>query len=164
MSIPTKLSEADFQKYVEPYLRKARRGYVSSIPLYKIFNYILYVLYTGCQWHMIPIENKEDEPTKKEISYQAIYYHFCKWCRDGSFKKLFAHSIEEIRELLDLSELNLDGTHTIAKKGVSMLNTRVERKQRPAIFYPLPKKEDTLSPRRRSLPVTITTVMSLNRI
>lgn len=164
MSIPTKLSEADFQKYVEPYLSKAKRGYVSSIPRYKIFNYILYVLYTGCQWHMIPIENKEDNPTKKEISYQAIYYHFCKWCRDGSFKKLFEHSIQEIRNLLNLSELNLDGTHTIAKKGASALNTNAEREQIPAIFYLSPKKGGISSLLPKSLPVTITTVMNLNRI
>ena len=79
MSIPTKLTEANFQKYIEPYLSKAKRGYVSRIPLYKIFNYILYVLYTGCQWHMLAIENKDDTPSEKEISYQAVYYHFRKW-------------------------------------------------------------------------------------
>ncbi len=54
MSIPVKLSESVFQKYIEPYLSKAKRGYTSKIPLYKIFNYILYVLYTGCQWQSLP--------------------------------------------------------------------------------------------------------------
>ena len=37
MSIPTALLEHDFQKFIEPYLSKAKRGYVSTIPLYKIF-------------------------------------------------------------------------------------------------------------------------------
>jgi transposase len=54
MSIPVKLSESAFQIYIEPHLSKALRGYVSKIPLYKIFNYILYVLYTGCQWQSLP--------------------------------------------------------------------------------------------------------------
>jgi len=30
--IPTNLTQAEFAKYVEPYLSKARRGYVCSIP------------------------------------------------------------------------------------------------------------------------------------
>jgi hypothetical protein len=51
MTIPTKVTEKQFQKYFEPHLSKAKRGYVSKIPLFKIFNYILNTLYTGCQWN-----------------------------------------------------------------------------------------------------------------
>jgi transposase len=58
------------------------------------------------------------EPTEeKEISYQAVYYHFRKWSRDGSFKKVHQSSIQTIKDELNLSEINLDGTQTIAKKG-----------------------------------------------
>jgi transposase len=121
MSIPVKLSEQVFKKYIEPHLTKAKRGYVCKIPLYKIFNYILYVLYTGCQWHALPIEpvctgrNKQNNQLEKEISYQAVYYHFRKWSRDGSLKKVFETSIKTIRESLNLSEINFDGSHTISK-------------------------------------------------
>ena len=115
--ITTKLTEAEFEKYVDPYLSKARRGYICSIPLHKVFNYILYFLYTGCQWKMIPVDSAPDNPEKPEISWQAVYHHFRKWCNDGSLKKLWNESTQSIRFLLNLSELNFDGTHTIAKKG-----------------------------------------------
>jgi transposase len=54
---------------------------------------------------------------KKEISWQAVYYHWQKWSADGSLKRVWQHSIETIRSDLDLSQLNLDGSHAIAKKG-----------------------------------------------
>jgi transposase len=129
MAIPTKLNKIQFEKYVEPYLSKAKRGYVCKISLFKVFNYILYLLATGCQWKQLPIETVNNlkrsknsmiiiEPTdKKEISYQAIYYHFRKWSRDGSLKKVYENSIHTIKDILNLSEINIDGSHTIAKKG-----------------------------------------------
>jgi transposase len=46
-----------------------------------------------------------------------VYYHFRKWSRDGSLRRVWRESIAAIRHLLDLSELNLDGSHAIAKKG-----------------------------------------------
>jgi len=54
---------------------------------------------------------------KKEISWQAVYYHWQKWNADGSLKRVWQQSIETIRDELDLSQLNLDGSHAIAKKG-----------------------------------------------
>jgi len=129
MTIPVKLSEPQFKKYIEPYLSKAKRGYVCKIPLFKIFNYILYFLSTGCQWKQLPIDTVNNlkrsensmiifEPTEeKEISYQAVYHHFRKWSRDGSFRRVYENSIRKIRGKLNLSEIIIDGTHTIAKKG-----------------------------------------------
>lgn len=54
---------------------------------------------------------------KKEISWQAVYYHFQKWSADGSLERVWQHSLQVIRPDLDLSQLNLDGSHAIAKKG-----------------------------------------------
>lgn len=54
---------------------------------------------------------------KKEISWQAVYYHFRKWSADGSLKRVWQASIHAIRAQLNLSQLNLDGSHTLAKKG-----------------------------------------------
>jgi len=54
---------------------------------------------------------------KKEISYYAVYHHFRKWSKDGSLEKVWMGSILTILSDLDLSELNLDGSHAIAKKG-----------------------------------------------
>jgi transposase len=54
---------------------------------------------------------------KKENSWQAVYYHFQKWSADGSLERVWEHSIATIDQDLDLSQLNLDGSHAIAKKG-----------------------------------------------
>jgi transposase len=117
--IPTELTEAEFKEHIDPYLSKAKRGYVCKIPLYKVFNYILYLLYTGCQWKKLPIDPDPEDPSKREISHDAVYYHFRKWSKDGSLKEVWAHSIDVIKDRLNVSELSLDGSHTIAKKGGS---------------------------------------------
>lgn len=132
MKIPTHVTETQFHQFIEHHLTKAKRGYVSDVPLYKIFNYILYKLYTGCPWPALPIEKKDDG--QPEMSYQVPYYHFRKWSRDGSFQRLFEAGILAIKYELNLSALNLDGSHSVAKKGAKALPTKVERKQRPATF------------------------------
>jgi transposase len=128
-TIPTELTEAQFQKYVEPYLSKAKHGYVSEQPLYKIFTYLLYKLYSGCPWPALPIEKREDE--QPVMSYQVPYYHFRKWSNDGSLQRLCDAGIISIKYELNLSELNLDGSHTAAKKGAKASPTRDAKRPRP---------------------------------
>jgi transposase len=133
-TIPTHVTEKQFHQSIEPRLSKAKRGYVSEQPLYKIFNYILYKLYTGCQWEALPIEKTPDgQPI---MSYQVPYYHFRKWSKDGSLQRLFDASILSIHGELNLSELNLDGSHSAAKKGAKMSGIKAERKPKPVISYP----------------------------
>jgi len=61
------------------------------------------------------------------ITWQNVYYHYQKWSRDGSFKKLFETSKKHIVEQLALECLQIDGTHTPAKKGVKMLHGKQEK-------------------------------------
>jgi hypothetical protein len=65
-TIPISLTEKQFDAYVRPYLSTAKRGYESKIPLYKIFNYMLYRLHTGCQWERLPIDPDPNDPEKKK--------------------------------------------------------------------------------------------------
>jgi len=116
MTIPTHVTSMQFQKYLEPHLSKAKRGYVCKIPLFAVVNYILYFLHTGCQWKRLPIALNV-HTGRREISYQAIYYHFRKWSRDGSWHRAFEHSVRALTNDVNLSEIHLDGTHTLAKKG-----------------------------------------------
>ena len=117
MKIPTEVTEMQFQQHFDPHLSKAKRGYVSEQPRYKIFNYVLYKLYTGCQWPALPIEKTPDgQPI---MSYQVPYYHFRKWSTDGSLQRLFDASLISVRGELHLSELHLDGSHSVAKKGAN---------------------------------------------
>jgi len=65
-TIPVSLTEKQFNEHVNPYLSKAKRGFVCKIALYKVFNYILYRLHTGCQWARIAIDPDPRQPEKKK--------------------------------------------------------------------------------------------------
>jgi len=65
-TIPTSLTEKQFNQHVRPYISTAKRGFECKVPLYKVFNYILYRLYTGCQWKQLPIEPDGEHPEKKK--------------------------------------------------------------------------------------------------
>ena len=65
--IPTKLTEKQFRQHIDPYLSQAKRGFTCQIPRYKVFNYILYWLHTGCQWEEIPIAAVPGSGKKKSV-------------------------------------------------------------------------------------------------
>ena len=65
--IPTRLTHGQFQEYVEPFLSTAERGFVCQIPLYRVFNYVLYWLHTGCQWDEIPTTTQPGSEKKKSV-------------------------------------------------------------------------------------------------
>jgi len=116
-TIPTSVTEEQFEQHIRPYLITAKRGYECKIALYKVFNYILKRLYTGCQWKELPIAPDLSDPEKKEISWQAVYYHWQKWNAAACFEQIWQHSIALIQNELECQHLNLDGSHAIAKKG-----------------------------------------------
>lgn len=65
-TIPTSVTEEQFDEHIRPHLNTAKRGYESKIPLHKVFNYILYHLHTGCQWGQLPRDPDPDDPEKKK--------------------------------------------------------------------------------------------------
>ena len=132
-TIPEQLSEEEFTKFILPRLTLPKRGPKCKIGYHAVFNYILWVLYTGAQWKMIPIP--EDENGKAIIHYTQIYRNFARWSDDGSLEKAFIASVEHLsdKKKLDLSVLNGDGTNTIAKKGgiksgIPAISTKKERR------------------------------------
>lgn len=64
-TIPTSLTEKQFDEHIRPYISVAKRGYESKVPLFKIFNYLLYHLHTGCQGYQLPIEPSPHAPEKR---------------------------------------------------------------------------------------------------
>ena len=74
---------------------------------------------------------------KKEISYTAIYGHYARWSRDGSFKRVWQHSLRTIQTDLDVSELNLDGTHCLAKKGGESVAYQGRKKGKTCNILPI---------------------------
>lgn len=106
-----------FNEFFLPYLSMPKRGPKCKIGYFKIFNYILKVLYTGMQWKELPIDNGID--SKPEIHYTSIYKKFASWSDDGSLTRVFEVSVKHLNEenMLDISVLNGDGSNTVAKKG-----------------------------------------------
>jgi hypothetical protein len=59
-AIPTQLGLGSFEQFVLPHLSIGSRGPAPKLSLFKIFNYILQLLYLGCQWKELPIERGND--------------------------------------------------------------------------------------------------------
>lgn len=121
-SIPVFLSENQFNEFVLLHLSVGQRGPKPSIPLFKIFNYILKLLHTGCQWHQLPIDTNESG--QPEIHYTRLFKFHKRWSLDGSLEKVFVASVSLLKDndLLDVSVLHGDGTTTPAKKGGEEVN------------------------------------------
>ncbi len=117
VTIPVELKEEEFNRFILPYLSLPKRGPKCKIGYCQVFNLIIWVLYTGAQWKMIPIP--KDENGKAIIHYTQIYRNFAKWSDDGSLESAFIESVKHLakEQRLDLSVINGDGTNTIAKKG-----------------------------------------------
>jgi transposase len=131
--IPIFVTESQFEKHFRSHLSTAKRGYICKRPLYKVFTYIVYKLRTGGHWEFLPIDETADGVP--EVSYQVPSYQFRKWSRDGSFQRLFDASIMTIQGEVNVSDLNLDGSHSAAKQGAKQSPIKAERKPRPAISY-----------------------------
>jgi transposase len=140
-TIPISLTENQFDEHIRPYITVAKRGYECKILLYKVFNYILYQLHTGCQWYQLPIDPDPEDCRKKEISWHAVYYHFRKWSRDGSLEQVWKGSILTISEDLNLSELNLDGSHAMAKKGGESVAYQGRKKGKTTNILPITESQ-----------------------
>jgi transposase len=115
--IPTSLTLEQFEEFVLPHLPKGSRGPEPKLSLHAIFNYILKLLYIGCQWKELPIKNGQDG--LPEIHYTSIYRAFRRFEAQGCFEAIFAGSVSHLhqKEFLDISVIHGDGTSTAAKKG-----------------------------------------------
>jgi transposase len=115
--IPTTLTFEQFEEFVLPHLTVGRRGPPFKLSLHAIFNYVLRLLYLGCQWKELPIEKGIDG--RPEIHYTSVYRAFRRWVDDCCFDAIFTGSVSTLahHDLLDTSVVHGDGTTTVAKKG-----------------------------------------------
>ncbi len=116
-SIPTKLTESQFNEFILPHLSQGKRGPKAKISLWKAYNYILKLIYTGCQWKELPIELNDFG--NEEIHYTRLFRLHQRWSHDGSLENMFTSTVLYLKNknLLDTSILHGDGTVTAAKKG-----------------------------------------------
>ena len=136
--IPVQLSAPEFTAFLLPHLSMPKRGPKCKLGYYRVFNLILWVLYTGMQWKGLPVPT--DAQGKPAIHYTTIYKVFARWADDGSLWQAFVASVRHLaaEKQLDISVLHGDGTNTVAKKGAMALasrgtNTRRARRSLPSL-------------------------------
>lgn len=72
---PSSLSDSQWKTILEILKDNRKRRH----DLKEIFDAIFYLLKTGCQWRMLPLDFPK---------WELVYYYFSKWKRDGTFELL----------------------------------------------------------------------------
>ncbi len=129
-TIPVSLTEKQFNAFVLPHLSEDKRGPKPKLSFYKIFAYILILLYTGMQWKSLAIATNPNG--ENEIHYTSIYRVFCRWATDGSLQYFFENSVKTLgaNDLLDTDILHGDVATTAAKKGGDMIGYNGHKHQK----------------------------------
>src|SRR3989442_9283279 len=104
--IPVQLSETEFTTFILPHLTTPKRGPKCKLGYHRVFNLILWVLYTGMQWKCLPVP--QDVQGKPAIHYTTVYRVFAKWADDGSLWQAFVASVAHLsaEKQLDTSVLH----------------------------------------------------------
>ena len=136
--IPVQLSESEFDTFILPHLSMPKRGPKCKLGYHRVFNLILWVLYTGMQWKCLPIPTGTQG--KPAIHDTTIYKVFARWADDRSLWQAFIASVRHlaIAQHLDLHILHGDGTNTVAKKGAMASGTQGTNIRREKRLLPSP--------------------------
>lgn len=80
----------------------------------RILESVLFILYTGAPWRVMP----RDYPP-----YQTVHKRFQKWVKDGLLMRVLQRIAQDLKDRgkLDLNECYIDATFLPAKKGGSVL-------------------------------------------
>ncbi len=108
------LSKDIIVTWLLPHLPFPTTGRRSRVAPAEVVHAILYKLKTGCQWRWLPVTSLFSGPP---LTWQGVYYHFHRWSKQGAWKSLWLTLLRLHRRLLDLSSIQLDGSHTPAKNG-----------------------------------------------
>ena len=110
--IRLELSDAQFHESVLPHLMPGRCGPVPGLPLRTRFNYVLKVLFLGCQWKALPID--ENPTGRSEIHPTSVYRIFRRWTAEGCQDAALLGSVCKLNEdqFLHTSVIHDDDTLT----------------------------------------------------
>lgn len=108
------LNKDIIETWILPHLTVGSRGFEPTASVEEIINAIFYRLKTGCQWRELPTKEFFSD---KILSWNSVYYHFNEWSKDGCWRKIWVNILSQNLKHLDLSSIELDGSHTPAKNG-----------------------------------------------
>lgn len=110
----TKIGKKEINQVIKGHLLPEKTGRKGKIEYWRIVKMVLYRLKTGCQWRYLPVNMF---CRQNVISWQTAYYYFNKWAKLGLWETMFTSLLKLHKSKLDLSTIQLDGSHTIAKRG-----------------------------------------------
>ena len=102
------------QTHIVQHLSQGQRGPACRVEVWEIVNAILYKLKSGTQWYLLPVNSLI---FSDKISWGTVYHHYRKWCKDGSWRRVWLRLLANYKYLLDLSTAQIDGSHSPAKRG-----------------------------------------------
>ncbi|MEA5461772.1 transposase [Arcicella sp. LKC2W] len=80
-TLPIYISELDFETFILPKLTHKTSNSRQKVSNLFIFNTIIHVLKNNCAWRTLQLD-------KESGTWNNIYYHYSKWAKDGSFRKV----------------------------------------------------------------------------
>ena len=110
----TILDKDTIEMEIVPLIPKTKRGFPPTVSLAEIINAILYKLKTGVQWNQLPVKALFDG---QHLTWNTVYYHYRKWCLSDVLKTSWIQFLKVHKQDLDLSSVDLDGSHTPAIRG-----------------------------------------------
>ena len=93
-----------------------KRGARCKLGYHRLFNLVVWVLYTGMQWKCVPVP--PDSHGKPAMHYTTVDRAFAKWADDGSLWQAFVAHLSEAKQL-DLRVLHGDGSNTVTPEALS---------------------------------------------
>ena len=121
------LSKDMIKLEIVPYLPETKRGFKPKAPLYEIVNAILYKLKTGIQWEFLPVESLFQDEI---LHYKTVFGHYRKWCELHVWKSFWVELLKAHKKELDLSSIDLDGSHTPAIRGGAEVEYQGRKKRK----------------------------------
>jgi transposase len=122
--LPVQLSTTECTPFLFPPLSRPKRGPKCTRGYHRVFNLILWRLYTGMQWTCMPVP--QDAQGQPAIPYTPVYQVFATWTDDGSlWQAVVARGRHlAVEQHLATSVRHGDGTHTVAKTGAMGAGTQ----------------------------------------
>jgi len=115
--IPVQLSASEFKALIVPHLSMPKRGPKCQRGYHRLFNLIVWVLYTGIPWTCLPVpQDRDGSPAIHDTTVDKVC---ARWSHDSSLAHAFIASVGHLSDQhqLELGVLHGDGTTTVAKKG-----------------------------------------------
>ena len=112
-------NKSTIEKWILPHLIIGEQGFETTVLLIEKVECVLHRLKTGsvgCPMSVARITN-QTAFSKQILSWQSVFYYFNKWSKNGCWQKIWIDILNSNHQYLNLSSVEFDGSHTLAKNG-----------------------------------------------